>query len=104
MFILLLTFSANKSQAAAHMQSHKDWIKRGLDEGVFLVVGSLQPATSAGEHKGKGGGAIIAHNTTRAELQARVNDDPFVRENVVSAEIIEVSPQQTDERLKFLLA
>ncbi len=99
MFIVLLRFSDNKSQAPAFMQGHKDWIKRGLDEGVFIVVGSLKPTNESGN----GGGSIIAHNTSLEALQARVNDDPFVTENIVTAEILEISPNQTDERLKFLL-
>ena len=94
MFIVLLKFSDNKGQAGQFMEGHKEWIKRGLDDGVFLVVGSLQPNL---------GGAIVAHNTSLPDLQSRVNDDPFVAENVVSAEILEITPAQADERLKFLL-
>lgn len=94
MFIVLLKFSDNKSQAPEFMQSHKDWIKRGFDEGVFLVVGSLKPS--------KGGG-IVAHNTSLEELQLRVDEDPFVARNIVTAEILEISPNQADERLNFLL-
>ena len=76
------------------MEGHKKWIKRGFDDGVFVLVGSLQPNL---------GGGILAHNTSLPDLQARVNDDPFVAQNVVSAEIIEITPSKTDERLKFLL-
>jgi hypothetical protein len=36
-------------------------------------------------------------------LQVRVNGDPFVAENVVSAEILEITPSKTEERLQFLL-
>jgi hypothetical protein len=32
-----------------------------------------------------------------------VNDDPFVVEDVVSAEILELAPSRADERLAFLL-
>jgi hypothetical protein len=32
-----------------------------------------------------------------------VKDDPFVAEGVVSAEIIEIAPAKTDERLNFLV-
>jgi hypothetical protein len=32
-----------------------------------------------------------------------VNDDPFVGENVVDAEIIELAAAKADERLSFLL-
>ena len=94
MFIVLLKFSGNKAQAGQFMEGHKEWIKRGFDDGVFVLVGSLQPNL---------GGAILAHNTSLPDLQARVSDDPFVAQNVVSAEIIEITPSKTDERLKFLL-
>jgi hypothetical protein len=49
------------------------------------------------------GGGIVAHNTTLTDLQSRVNEDPFVAENVVTAEILEISPAKADERLQFLL-
>jgi len=94
MFIVTLNFSDNKSQASQFMEGHKEWIKRGFDEGVFLLVGSLQPNL---------GGGIVAHNTSLSDLQSRVNDDPFVAENVVSAEILEITPSKADERLEFLL-
>ena len=94
MFVVLLKFSKEKGQAGQFMQAHKEWIRRGFDDGVFLLVGSLQPNL---------GGGILAHNTSLSDLQDRVNDDPFVAENVVSAEILEITPAQTDERLKFLL-
>ena len=94
MFIVLLRFSANKADAGQFMDGHKAWIKKGFDDGVFLVAGSLLPGA---------GGTIIAHNTEMSELAVRVNDDPFVAENVVSAEIFEISPAMADERLAFLL-
>lgn len=94
MFIVLLKFSSNKGQAGQFMQGHNAWIKRGFDDGVFLLVGSLQPDS---------GGGIVAHNTSLSELQNRVNDDPFVAENVVSAEILEITPAKADDRLQFLL-
>ncbi len=94
MFIVLLKFSSNKGQASQFMDGHKEWIKRGFDDGVFLLAGSLQPNL---------GGGIAAHNTSLSDLQSRVNDDPFVAENIVSAEILEIAPSRTDERLEFLL-
>lgn len=95
MFIVLLKFSDNKGQASQFMEDHKKWTKRGFDDGVFLLAGSLEPNL---------GGGIVAHNTSRPDLQSRVNDDPFVAEKVVSAEIIEITPSKADERLQFLLS
>jgi uncharacterized protein YciI len=93
MFIILLKFSSNSGKAGEFMDGHNAWIRRGFDDGVFLLTGSLQP---------KLGGGVLAHNTTLSALQDRVNDDPFVAEDVVSAEIIEITPGMTDERLAFL--
>ena len=94
MFIVLLKFSDNKGKAGQFMEGHKEWIKRGFDDGVFLLAGSLQPDL---------GGGIVAGNTSLAELQSRVNTDPFVAEGVVKAEILEITPSKADARLDFLL-
>ena len=93
MFIVLLKFSSNKGQASQFMEAHNEWISRGFDDGVFLLVGSLQPNL---------GGGIVAHNVSLSDLQSRVSDDPFVMEKVVNAEIFEITPSKTDERLNFL--
>jgi uncharacterized protein YciI len=94
MFIVFLKFSANKVRAGQLMDSHKAWLKRGFDDGVFLLTGSLEPGL---------GGGILAHNTSLADLQGRLNADPFVTEDVVKAEILELDPGKADERLQFLV-
>ncbi len=95
MFLILLKFSENKARAGEFMDGHKDWLKRGFDDGVFLLAGSLQPSQ---------GGGIVAHNASRDEVEARVADDPFVAEGVVSAEVHEITPSRADARLDFLVA
>ncbi|MCA9666949.1 MAG: hypothetical protein KC503_15225 [Myxococcales bacterium] len=92
MYLVLLTF-ADKGRAGELMAAHNAWIARGFDDGVFLMVGSLQPSR---------GGAVLAHGTSRAALQHRVDDDPFVAHGVVNAEILEIAPARTDARLAFL--
>lgn len=94
MFIILLKFGANKDNAGQFMEGHKAWLQRGFEDGVFLLSGSLQPSA---------GGGILAHNISLPDLQDRVNDDPFVAENVVTADILEMAPAKADERLQFLL-
>lgn len=94
MFFVQLKF-ADKSLAGQFMEGHKAWLQRGFDDGVFLLAGSLQPSL---------GGGIVAHDTSLEDLQIRVDDDPFVAEGVVSAEIVEMTPARADERLSFLLA
>jgi uncharacterized protein YciI len=93
MFIILLRLSSNKARLGEFIDGHNAWIRRGFEDGVFLLTGTIKP---------KLGGGILAHDTTLAELEKRVGEDPFVAENVVTAEIIEIEPGRTEERLAFL--
>lgn len=94
MYVVFLRFSANGDKAAEFMEAHRKWITKGFDDGVFLVVGSLQPNQ---------GGAIVAHNVSMAELESRISRDPFVIEDVATPEIFEISPARAAERLQFLM-
>ncbi len=93
MFIVLLKFSSNKAQAGQFMDGHKAWLKRGFDDGVFLLAGSLKPQL---------GGGIMAHNISREDLQARVNDDPFVAHDVVAPRSSNSNRRSNSRRLKGL--
>ena len=94
MFVVFLKFAENKSRASEFMEAHNQWLKEGFDVDIFLLVGSLQDGL---------GGSIIAHNTSLTQLKERINTDPFVIENIVTAEILEIDPKMADERLNFLL-
>lgn len=95
MFVVLLRFSGNQSAASQHMRDHEEWIRRGFADGVFLLSGSIQPGL---------GGAILAHAASLEALETRVSADPFVAEDIVSAQVIEIAPGMADDRLKFLMA
>lgn len=93
MFVVLLRFSEDKKRAPELMDGHNAWLRSGFDDGVFVLAGSLQPGM---------GGGIVAHDTSLEDLQTRVNEDPFVVAQVVSAEILEIAVAKTDSRLDFL--
>lgn len=93
MFVVLLRFSANRAQAGRFMEAHNGWLKQGFDDGVFVLAGGLAPGL---------GGGLLAHGVARAELETRIAEDPFVAEGIVTAEIHEIAPARTDERLAFL--
>ena len=95
MFIILLKFSTNKAQAGQFMERHNSWLRDGFEKGVFLLSGSIQP---------KAGGAVLAHNATPEQIRAIVNEDPFVAEDVVTAEIIEISASKSIPNLDFLMS
>jgi uncharacterized protein YciI len=92
MFIVTLRF-ADRTKAPQFMEGHNAWIKRGFDDNVFLLAGSLRP---------NAGGAILAHNISRADFESRVQEDPFVAQGVVTADILEIAPGRADDRLAFL--
>ena len=94
MFIVLLKFGANKAQAGEYMDGHNARIQRGFDDGIFLLVGSLDPGP---------GGGILAHNTSLTELEARVGLDPFVEHGVVETEVQRLDVARAVNRLSSLL-
>jgi uncharacterized protein YciI len=95
MFVVFLKFSDNKDKTGEYMDGHMAWLKQGFGDGVFMAAGSLMPDL---------GGGIVASNTSRSELERRVNEDPFVANNVVTAEIYEIAASMVDDRLEFLKA
>lgn len=94
MFIITLRFADNRSAAADLMADHNDWIAQGFADGIFHCVGSLMP---------DGGGAVIAQGESRGEIEQRVQADPFVAENVVTAEIIEIDVRRTSPEFARML-
>lgn len=93
MFVIFLRFAENRHLAGDHVQGHNDWIRQGVDDAVFLLAGSLSEGT---------GGAILAHGVTRADLEKRLDADPFVAQRIVAPEIIEIQPGAVDRRLAFV--
>lgn len=93
MYVVLLRFSTNKAKAPEHMAAHREWIQRGVDDGVFLLVGSIRSGQ---------GGAVLAADSSVEALQSRVDGDPFVVHDIVKAEIIDIAPSITSPELAFL--
>ena len=93
MFVVFLKFSKNKAAAPEFMAAHNDWVAQGFTDGVFQCVGSVVPAA---------GGALLALGESRELLEARVNADPFVQNDVVTAEITEVDVKKTAPALDTL--
>jgi uncharacterized protein YciI len=93
MFVTFLRFAENRVAAPQFMASHNDWIAQGFADGVFLCVGSLQPAA---------GGAILSSGESRAAHDARIAADPFIIKGVVTAETYEIDPKRTVPALDFV--
>lgn len=92
-FIVLLKFSENKGKANQFIEQHNKWIKQGFSDKVFLLIGSF---------KSNLGGRILVHNSSLADIKNRVKNDPFVKENIVTPEILEIKPSMVNDHLNFL--
>lgn len=87
MQVILLKFGPNKSDAPEYMDGHKAWIKEGMDDGVFHMVGSLDI----------GGGFILANDKNKSSLEDRLEKDPFVEHDIVSVETYQVDINQASD-------
>lgn len=95
MYIIFLRFGPHRAQAKEWMAAHNQWIQQGIDDGVFLMAGSLE----AGR-----GGAVLAAGCDRDALMARVRQDPFVVHEVVTAEVHAITPSRSAPAMAALLA
>lgn len=94
MHIILLKFGPHRTQAGQWMAGHAQWIQQGIDDGVFLMAGSLDNTQ---------GGIVLARNMGSAQVQHRVEQDPFVVHGVVTPEIYAVAPSRMAEGMAALL-
>ena len=94
MHVVLLKFGPNRSQAAHWMAGHKEWIEKGISDGVFLLAGSLENGL---------GGALLIIKLSKEEAAARVEEDPFVRHQVVVPEVISIAPSRVGVGLAALI-
>jgi len=94
MHIVVLRFTELRAEAPRWLDGHKAWLQQGFDDGVFLMAGSL---------RAQQGGVVMAHQVDSKDLQQRVDADPFVMQGIVSAEILDIAPARTDDRMRFLL-
>ena len=93
MHIILLKFGDNRSSAPQFMEAHNAWIAKGLSDGIFQCVGSLDV----------GGGFILAHGEDSGAILQRVKEDPFVEKNVVTAEVHQIDVKRTAPQLDYLV-
>lgn len=75
-------------------QTHLLYLKKLTIENKLLISGRQQPPR---------GGVIIAKIDSIEEFQALLNEDPYVKENAASYDIIQFTPSVYDNKLKEIL-
>ena len=93
MFVIELIYKADLSAIDAHMAAHVKFLKKYYKSGNFLISGRKIP---------RDGGIIIATGKSRLEIEAIVQEDPFVAHQLADCRIIEFRPSQRADAIRDL--
>jgi len=95
MFVVELIYKADLAAIDAQMRAHMAFLKKHYAAGTFVVSGRKIP---------RDGGIIIAVGKTRREIEAIVNDDPFVKLGLADFRVIEFRASQRADDIAALIA
>ena|SRR5687768_1746131 len=85
MFVVELTYKADLAQIDAQMPAHVAFLKKYYAAGNFLVSGRKIP---------RDGGIILAVGDSRRQIEAIVEEDPFIKRGLADYRIIEFRASQ----------
>ena len=95
MFVITLTYRAGLEEIDAALQDHIAWLDQQYADSVFLASGRRVPRV---------GGVILAKDVTSAELEERLDADPFRRQGLADYTVTEFVPSRTAPGFESLLA
>jgi len=85
MFVIELIYKVDLAEIDANMAAHVAFLNKYYASGHFLVSGRKIP---------RDGGIILAAGKTRQQMQAIVEEDPFVARGLADFRIIEFRASQ----------
>jgi uncharacterized protein YciI len=88
MFVIELMYKTDLAEIDAHMAAHVRYLKKYYAAGTFVASGRKIP---------RDGGIILAAAAQRADIEAIIAEDPFVREGLADFRIIEFRVSQHAE-------
>ena len=85
MFVIELTYKVSLAEIDAIMPAHVRFLKKYYASGNFLVSGRKIP---------RDGGIILAVGTSRQQIQAIADEDPFVVHGLADVRVVEFRASQ----------
>jgi uncharacterized protein YciI len=85
MFVIELSYKADLAEIDAHMTAHVKFLRKYYASGNFLVSGRKIP---------RDGGIILAVGKSRQQIEAIVEEDPFLQRGLADFRIIEFRASQ----------
>jgi uncharacterized protein YciI len=95
MFVIELIYKAELTAIDAQMRAHMAFLKKHYAAGTFVVSGRKIP---------RDGGIIIAAGKSRAEIEAVVKEDPFVKRGLAEFRIVEFRASQRADDIAARIA
>ncbi|MGC4107363.1 MAG: YciI family protein [Thermomicrobiales bacterium] len=94
MFVSTLTYLVDLDQIEDALPAHVAWLDRQYADGVAVVSGRQNPRI---------GGVIIWRNLERADLEARITEDPFIALGLASTAVVEFRATKAAAGLESLI-
>jgi uncharacterized protein YciI len=85
MFVIELTYQAPLDEIDAHMAEHMAFLRKYYAAGHFVVSGRQLPRV---------GGIILAVGESRGQIEAIIEQDPFVRNGLADFRVVEFRASQ----------
>ena len=83
MIFVTLSFTERRPLSDQFAAGHKAWLKLAMDDGYLLAAGGLADNS---------GGALLIQGLDEQSLNARLQQDPFVSEGIVSVAMTAFNP------------
>lgn len=93
-YVVMLNYVRPLNEIDEQIPAHVEWLKQGYDDGAFLASGRRVPRT---------GGVILAKSDSIESLNNRLQQDPFQRLGLATAEIVPFEPSLYIDELKGVL-
>ena len=93
MIIIELTYTKPLNEVEKHLEAHRDFLAKFYDQNVFIASGPKEP---------RNGGVILAQ-TTKAEAEKIIAEDPFKINRIADYRIIAFTPNKYSQSFSPLL-
>ncbi|MBT1705161.1 YciI family protein [Chryseosolibacter indicus] len=94
MFIVNLHYIVSLEQIDHHMNAHMKFLKKYYDKKIFMMSGRKVPRTV---------GIILAKAGSLEEVEAIMNEDPFISHKLAKSSVIQFNTSQYQPEFKTVL-
>lgn len=95
MFIINFEFIKPIEEVNNFTEAHRNYVAEQYKQGKFIIGGPKQP---------RSGGVVIANCASVDEVNNILNNDPLIKEQVATYELIEFKPLMSEAKLAHYIS